>query len=78
MNIKSRGNKMNLLQAEFKSMKDHEPELLMYYIVTDFNSFMIAYHEGGFWRVNDLKLVENSDFYYLDFEPTHFAEIKTG
>ncbi len=69
---------MNLLQAEFKSVKIQTPEEEKEYIVKDGHRFMIASYEAGFWYVDGLKLVGSSDFYHLDFKPTHFAEIKTG
>ena len=69
---------MNLLQAEFKSVKVQTPEEKTNYIVTDFSHYSVAYYCFGFWGPDNVKSINGHDDIELDFEPTHFAEIKTG
>jgi len=73
---------MNLIQAEFKSVKDHEPKPCVDYLVTDGDSFAVAHHVNGlivgFWIINNIESMSGYAEIELDFEPTHFAEIKTG
>jgi len=73
---------MNLLQAEFKSVETNKPEPCIYYLVTDGDSFAVAHHVNGlimgFWIINNIESMGGFADIELDFEPTHFAEIKTG
>lgn len=73
---------MNLLQAEFKRLKDHKPEPCVDYIVTDGRDFAVAHYINGlilgFWAASNVEPTRYLVDIELDFEPTHFAEIKTG
>lgn len=67
---------MNLLQAEFKSLKDNNIEDWQDYILTDGNSFVVASSCRGFWYPSNIDEIGWEKGLELRFTPTHFAEIK--
>tara|TARA_R110001592_G_C12622751_1_gene698209 strand:- start:41 stop:265 length:225 start_codon:yes stop_codon:yes gene_type:complete len=71
---------MNLLQAEFKSLKVQAPGDEKDYILTDGDYFAVACLYRGRWLVSNAEAPTDNGFVNieLDFKPTHFAEIKTG
>lgn len=70
---------MNLLQAEFKSVKEHAPEKNKSYLLTDgYGCFAVASFFNVNWYAESVYSMSGYAEVELDFEPTHFAEIKTG
>ena len=69
---------MNLLQAEFKSLKEYNPEEGMDYIVTDGSGFAVSWCVCCDWYPSNVRTVGGDACIELDFEPAHFAEIKIG
>ena len=69
---------MKLLQTEFKSVKDDKPEEAKDYILTDGTYFAVGCFMRGFWYPSNIEAMSGYAELEFEFQPTHFAEIKTG
>ena len=70
---------MKILESELKRIEDqHTIAEGRDYIVANANCIAIAWFVGNHWYPSNMRTVGGTACIVLDFEPTHFAEIKLG